>query len=64
MKEFTTDELRTIVWMCQNQAAAVALRDLKNHKKPSENKNRQRIIAISKKAYEELIARNLQSAQA
>lgn len=60
MENFTTKELRTIVWMCQNQAAQVALSDLKNGKKPSEDPTHQRILAISKKAYSELIDRNNQ----
>lgn len=57
MKNFTTDELRTLVWMCQCQHAKVALKDLDNGKKPSEDPTIQRILSISKKAYAELIAR-------
>lgn len=58
MANFTTEELSALVWMCQNQVAQVALRDLKNGKKPSEDPTHQRIIEISKKAYAELIARD------
>lgn len=52
---FTKDELRTLMWMCQNQAAQVAMRDLKNGKNPSEDWRHQRIIEISKKVYAELV---------
>lgn len=58
MKEFTTEELRTLVWMCQCQAAKVALGDLDKGKKPADDPTHQRILAISKKAYGELIERN------
>lgn len=58
MKDFTTEELRTLVWMCQCQAAKVALKDLDKGRKPSEDPTHQRILAISKKAYTELTARN------
>ena len=56
MKEFTTEELRTLVWMCQNEAAKIALR--KHHKDLKENETYQRILSISKKAYSELTNRN------
>lgn len=58
MQEFTTEELRTLVWMCQCQAAKVALKDLEKSRKPSEDPTHQRILSISKKAYAELIHRN------
>lgn len=58
MVNFTTEELRTLVWMCQCQQAKVALEDIKKGRKPSEDPTHQRIIEISKKAYAELIARN------
>lgn len=55
MCQFTTDELRTLCWMCQNEAAHIAVREQQNLK---ENATYQRILSISKKAYSELIARN------
>ena len=56
MKEFTTEELRTLVWMCQNEAAHIAVRT--HHKDLKENETYQRILSISKKAYSELTNRN------
>ena len=56
MEQFTTEELRTIVWMCQNEAAQIALRA--HHKDLKENETYQRILSISKKAYSELTDRN------
>ena len=58
MKNLTTDELRTICWMCEKEAAHIALQELKKHNNPSDNETRQRIISISKKAYAELIERS------
>lgn len=58
MKDFTTEELRTLIWMCQCQQAKVALKDIEKGRRPSEDPTHQRIIEISKKAYAELIARN------
>lgn len=58
MKNLTKDELRTLCWMCEKEAARIALEELENHRKPSDSKTRQRVIAISKKAYAELIKRN------
>lgn len=58
MKDFTTEELRTLVWMCQCQQAKVALQDLGKGRKPSDDPTHQRILSISKKAYAELIGRN------
>lgn len=57
MTNFTKEELRTICWMCEKEAAHIAMLELKKHNNPSENKQRQRIISISKKAYTELIER-------
>lgn len=56
MEKFTTDELRTICWMCQNEAAHIAVR--KHHKDLEQNETFQRINSISKKAYSELIKRD------
>lgn len=58
MENITTEELRTIVWMCQNQAAQIARRDSTHGKRVEENATYQRIISISKKAYSELIRRD------
>lgn len=58
MEHLTTEELRTICWMCEKEAAHIAIDEIKKHKKPSENETRQRIISISKKAYAELIERD------
>ena len=58
MNSFTTEELRTICWMCENEAAHIALEEIKKHKNPSDNKKRERIISISKIAYAELIKRS------
>ena len=59
MKEFTTDELRTICYMCQNEAARIAVR--KHHKNLENNATYQRILSISKKAYSELIDRDFEN---
>lgn len=56
MEKLTTEELRTLCWMCQNEAAHIAVR--KNHKNLNENETYQRILSISKKAYSELIERD------
>lgn len=56
MLDFTTEELRTLVWMCQNQAAQVCMRGLKKGRKPEEDPVYNRILEISKKAYSELVA--------
>jgi hypothetical protein len=58
MCQFTTDELRTLCVMCQNEAAHIAVRELDKHKNLKENATYQRILSISKKAYAELIARS------
>ena len=58
MKGFTTEELRTLVWMCQTKAAQIALKDLGKGRKPSEDPTHQRILSFSQKAYAELISRN------
>ena len=57
MDKFTNDELRTLCWMCENEAAHIAMKELKKGNKPSDNKTRQRIISIYNKAYSELIGR-------
>lgn len=57
MTNFTTDELRTLCNLCEKEAAHIAMRELKKGKNPPDNKTRQRIISISKKAYAELIER-------
>lgn len=57
MEQFTTEELRTIVWMCQNETAHIAVRT--HHKDLKENETYQRIISISRKAYYELISREV-----
>ena len=56
MDEFTTEELRTLCWMCQKEAAHIAVRE--HHKNLKENTTYQRILSISKKAYSELIKRD------
>ena len=56
MENFTTDELRTICYMCQNEAAHIATRQ--HHKNLNENATYQRILSISQKAYAELIKRD------
>lgn len=56
MKDFTTEELRTLCYVCQNEAAHIAVRA--HHKGLKENATYQRILSISKKAYSELIARD------
>lgn len=58
MKDFTTEELRTLVWMCQTKAAQITLNDMGKGRKPSEDPAHQRILSISKKAYAELISRD------
>lgn len=59
MLELTKDELRNILWMCEKTAAELALRDLKNGKKPAENKTRNRVLSVSRKVYRELVERNM-----
>lgn len=58
MKELTTQELRTLCLMCQREAARIAMTELGNGREPSQNKQRQCIISISRKAYSELISRD------
>lgn len=61
MLEFTTEELRTIVWMCQCQGSKVFMQDIKNGKggkAASENPLYNRICEISNKAYGELTDRD------
>ncbi len=58
MKNMTKDELRTLLWMCQNTAARIALDELNKNKKPSDNATHQRILEISRKANAELVKRN------
>lgn len=61
MLEFTTEELRTIVCMCQSQGSQVFMRDIKNGKggkAASENPLYNRICEISRKAYGELTSRD------
>ena len=55
MKEFTTEELRTIVWLTQNEAAHIAVRE--HHKNLDKNETYQRIVSINKKAHNELTDR-------
>lgn len=43
--------------MCEKEAAKIALEEIKKHKKPADNEQRQRIVSISQKAYAELIER-------
>lgn len=57
MKDFTNEELRTLVWMCQNQGSQVYMRDIKNGRNPDDDETYKRIIQISKKVYEELTDR-------
>lgn len=57
MEKFTTDELRTICWMCQNEAAHIMNVSV-NKKIAQGSKAYKRIISISKKAYSELIKRD------
>lgn len=59
MKELTTDELRTLCCICQNEAAHIAVRE--HHKKLDENQTYQRILSISKKAYKALIERDFEN---
>ncbi|MGN1418499.1 MAG: hypothetical protein ACI4W6_04155 [Acutalibacteraceae bacterium] len=56
MEKLTTEELRTIIWLCQNETAHIAVR--KNHKNLNENETYQRILSISKKASNELAERD------
>lgn len=62
MLEFTTEELRTIVWMCKSQGSQVFMRDIKEEKDgkaASENPLYNKICKISDKAYRELTRRYL-----
>lgn len=57
MLEFTTEELRTIVWICQCQGSKVFMRDIdsgKGVKAASENYVYNSIGDIAQKAYNEL----------
>lgn len=58
MKEFTTEELRTLVWMCSTAGARVTLKDIEKGVNPSEDGTLKRIHSISKKVYSELTDRN------
>lgn len=61
MLEFTTEELRTMVWMCSCQGSQIYMRDIKSGKdgiKASENPLYSRICEISNKAYRELTDRD------
>lgn len=61
MLEFTTEELRTIVWMCQSQASKVFMQDIRNGKSGQEASGDplyNRICEISNKAYSELTDRD------
>ena len=61
MLEFTTDELITIVWICQCQSSNVLMQDIKNGKDGAaalENPLYNRICEISDKAYSELTDRD------
>lgn len=61
MLEFTTEELRTIVSMCQSKGAEVFMQDIRNGKggkAARENPLYNRICAISNKAYRELTDRD------
>lgn len=49
---FTADELRTLCWMCQAEAAHMAVRE--HHKSLDTNSTYQRILSISHKAYAKL----------
>lgn len=55
---FTDDELRTICWAMQCLSSKKALQEIDKGKKPSENETWQRMLAISNKAYGELIDRH------
>lgn len=57
MEQFTTEELRILCWMCEKEAARIAMDELKKGNKPSDNATRQKIISIGKKAYGEVIDR-------
>lgn len=58
MLEFTTEELRTMVWMCRCQGSRIYMRDIKSGKAASENPLYSRICEISNKAYRELTDRD------
>ena len=56
-KKMTKDELRTICWMCEKEAAHILMTAATEHRKMTERENekRNRIISISKKAYNRLV---------
>lgn len=49
---FTYDELRTLCWMCQNEAAHIAVQE--HHKSLDTNAAYQRLLSISHKAYNKI----------